>query len=64
MGGRRLLCSLDGRVVLRRRAAGDDPVVLGEEVAAHLLDRAGGAALLADLRSADLRSADPRGADR
>jgi len=59
-----LLCSLDGRVVLRRRTAGDDPVVLGEEVAAHLLDRAGGGALLADLRSADLRSADLRSADR
>jgi hydroxymethylbilane synthase len=44
-----LLATLDGRIVLRRTAGGSDPVALGEAVAAHLLDRAGGAALLADL---------------
>ena len=37
-----LLASLDGRIVLRHRAAGGEPEALGSEVARHLLDRAGG----------------------
>lgn len=41
-----LLASLDGRVVLRHRAAGHDPAMLGREVARHLLDKAGGRQLL------------------
>jgi hydroxymethylbilane synthase len=41
-----LLASLDGRVVLRHRAAGDEPAALGRAVARHLLDRAGGRELL------------------
>lgn len=41
-----LLASLDGRVILRHRAAGDDPARVGRDVARHLLDRAGGRALL------------------
>ncbi len=41
-----LLASLDGRVILRHRAEGDDPEALGRQVARHLLDRAGGQALL------------------
>ena len=41
-----LLASLDGRVILRHRATGVDPELLGREVARHLLDRAGGRALL------------------
>jgi hydroxymethylbilane synthase len=47
-----LLASLDGRVVLRHRVdeepgeAGPDPVALGRAAARHLLDRAGGRALL------------------
>lgn len=44
-----LVCTLDGRIVLRHRAAGDDPVALGAAVARHLLDGAGASALLADL---------------
>ena len=40
----------DGRVVLRDRDSGDDPVELGRRLARHLLDDAGGASLLADLR--------------
>lgn len=41
-----LLASLDGRVILRHRSDGDDSERLGREVARHLLDRAGGQALL------------------
>ncbi len=47
-----LLASLDGRVVLRHRVdeepgeAGPDPAALGRAAARHLLDRAGGRALL------------------
>jgi hydroxymethylbilane synthase len=41
-----LLATLDGRVVLRHTDEGDDPVVLGRAVARHLLDDAGGSALL------------------
>lgn len=44
-----LLASLDGRVVLRHRATGTDPVALGQAVARHLVDDAGGRALLDDL---------------
>jgi hydroxymethylbilane synthase len=40
----------DGRVMLRDTDAGDDPVDLGRRLARHLLDDAGGASLLADLR--------------
>ena len=36
----------DGRVVLRHRDEGDDPVDLGRKVARHLLDDAGGTMLL------------------
>jgi hydroxymethylbilane synthase len=42
-----LLASLDGRIVLRHRAGGEDPEALGRAVARHLLDQAGGRALLA-----------------
>src|SRR5690242_19822421 len=42
-----LLASLDGRVILRHRASGADPERVGRDVARHLLDRAGGRALLA-----------------
>ena len=45
-----MLATLDGHVVLRHRASGDDPVALGQAVAAHLLVDAGGWSLLADLR--------------
>jgi porphobilinogen deaminase len=41
-----LLASLDGRIVLRHTATDRDPAVLGRAVARHLLDEAGGAALL------------------
>ena len=41
-----LLATLDGRVVLRHTDTGDDPVALGRAVARHLLDDAGGSALL------------------
>ena len=44
-----LLATVDGRVVLRHRMAGDDPGALGAELAAHILDRAGGRSLLEDL---------------
>jgi len=37
-----LLASLDGRIVLRHTAAGQDPQELGHAAARHLLDRAGG----------------------
>ena len=42
-----LLASLDGRIVLRHRANGTTPDELGRAVARHLLDGAGGRALLA-----------------
>jgi hydroxymethylbilane synthase len=42
-----LLASLDGRVILRHRAEGEDPEALGRSVARHLLDHGGGLALLA-----------------
>lgn len=45
-----MLSSLDGRVLIRERRTGDDPVELGRAVARHLLDDAGGAALLATVR--------------
>jgi hydroxymethylbilane synthase len=41
-----LLASLDGRVVLRVRRAGDDPVALGDDTARGLLDEEGGSTLL------------------
>ena len=41
-----LLASLDGRIVLRHRSRGPDPVALGHLVATHLLERAGGRELL------------------
>jgi len=42
-----MLASLDGRVILRAQAAGDDPATVGADLAAHLLDECGGAWLLA-----------------
>jgi hydroxymethylbilane synthase len=42
-----LLASLDGRIILRYRAQGEEPDALGRAVARHLLDQAGGEALLA-----------------
>ena len=42
-----LVASADGAEVLRHCASGTDPVALGRAVARHLLDVAGGAALLA-----------------
>lgn len=45
-----VLASLDGHVVLRQEATGDDPAALGAGVARHLLDEGGGASLLADWR--------------
>jgi hydroxymethylbilane synthase len=45
-----LLCSLDGRVVLRHAASGDEPAALGRAVARHLLDNAGGQSLLDQLQ--------------
>ena len=47
-----LLASLDGRIILRHRSAGEEPEALGRAVAQHLLDHAGGRALLADVPSA------------
>ena len=41
-----LLASLDGRIILRHRAEGEAPEALGRAVARHLLDQAGGHALL------------------
>jgi hypothetical protein len=41
-----MLAAGDGRVMLRHIAEGDDPSELGRRVARHLLDHAGGAALL------------------
>ena len=45
-----MIATLDGRVMLRDSAEGDDPVELGRRLARHLLDGAGGSCLLADLR--------------
>jgi len=44
-----LVASLDGRIVLRHTATGDDGEAVGRDVALHLLDRAGGRALLEDI---------------
>ena len=46
-----LLCSMDGRVrlVTTQSGSGDDPTGLGRAVARHLLDAAGGQALLDEL---------------
>ena len=44
-----ILARLDGRIVLRHTAAGDEPEALGRAVARHLLDEAGGEALLREL---------------
>jgi hydroxymethylbilane synthase len=43
---RTMLASLDGHVLLEEERGGDDPEALGREAARHLLDDAGGAALL------------------
>ena len=48
-----LIATLDGRIVLRHSAEGDRAADLGAVVADHLLVRAGGAALMADLRGGD-----------
>lgn len=45
-----VLATLDGRIVLRATRSGRDPAALGRAVARHLLDEAGGAWLLDDLR--------------
>jgi hydroxymethylbilane synthase len=45
-----MVATLDGRVMLRDRDEGDDPVEVGRRLARHLLDGAGGSSLLADLR--------------
>jgi hydroxymethylbilane synthase len=44
-----LLASLDGRIVIRAAAEGDDAVTVGLEVARRLLDEHGGRALLEDV---------------
>jgi hydroxymethylbilane synthase len=44
-----LLASADGRVVLRATVVGADPAAIGRAVAEQLLEREGGAALLADI---------------
>jgi hydroxymethylbilane synthase len=46
---RAVLASLDGRVLLRHVAEGNDPVELGRSAATHLFEDAGGRALLEDL---------------
>ena len=43
-----MIASLDGHVVLRERASGDDPLELGRRLARRLLDNGGGSALLGD----------------
>ena len=43
-----MIASLDGHVVLRERASGDDPLELGRRLARRLLDDGGGSALLGD----------------
>jgi hydroxymethylbilane synthase len=45
-----LLCSLDGRILLRHTLSGTEPGPLGRAMADHLVRGAGGAALLAELR--------------
>jgi hydroxymethylbilane synthase len=45
-----MLGTPDGRIVLRDIDEGDDPIDLGRRLARHLLDDAGGAWLLGDLR--------------
>ena len=45
-----LMASFDGRVLLRHRATDRGPETLGRAVARHLLDDAGGSALLDELR--------------
>ena len=45
-----MLATPDGRMVLRDRAEGDDPIDLGRRLAHHLLEDAGGHTLLANLR--------------
>ena len=45
-----MLSSRNGRVLIRERRVGDDPDMLGRSIARHLLDDAGGSALLADTR--------------
>ena len=49
-GGYRMIGTADGRVMLRDTDEGDDPVELGRRLARHLLDDAGGASLLADMK--------------
>jgi hydroxymethylbilane synthase len=49
-----MLATLDGHIALRARERGTDPVAVGDAVAAQLLDRDGGRALL-DLEGASLR---------
>jgi hydroxymethylbilane synthase len=44
-----LVASLDGRILLRHHATGDDAVGLGRDVAGYLLDRAGGRQVLAGI---------------
>ena len=48
-----MLASLDGQALLRHQRRGSDPDEVGRGVARHLLDDAGGRALLAETRSAD-----------
>lgn len=45
-----MISSLDGRVLIRDVRRGNDPELLGREVARYLLDDAGGTDLLADAR--------------
>lgn len=45
-----LLARADGHLVLRHSMSGDDPVALGRAVARHILDDAGGQALLDELQ--------------
>ena len=45
-----MLATRDGRVLLRRRDTDGDPEALGRRVARHLLDDAGGADLLSEIR--------------
>lgn len=44
-----MLCSPDGHVMIRERAAGSDPITVGQEAALRVLDGAGGRELLARL---------------
>lgn len=45
-----MIATPDGRVMIRDADEGDDPMALGRRLARHLLDDAGGASLLEDLR--------------